>query len=144
MKIENRLIFETLGVTAVIISLLFVAYELRQANLIALRDSRIQINSMEFELRKLAIENSQFLSLQLKLQGENPELTAEEQVQASNWAYLQLLSWGTASASMEAGLLSDQVGQVWISNAIAVIDQHPGLAPFIDRILKNNGVVTGY
>ena len=54
--IEFRQLTEFFGVTAVIISLLFVAFELRQSNLIALRDSRAQINAMDYDLNRLVIE----------------------------------------------------------------------------------------
>ena len=80
----------------------------------------------------------------MKLSSENLELTADEQAQASSWALMQVLNWGTISASMEAGLLSDQVAQVWIRDAVRVIDRFPGLIPHIDQILKGNGVKRGY
>ena len=79
---ENKLLVEVLSAFAVVVSLLFVGFELRQSNAIATRDARSQPIAQLVDIERLAIENPDHASLLVKLSSRDATLTGQEFEQA--------------------------------------------------------------
>ena len=67
MKIDSKQIIETSGIIAVVLSVLFLAYEVRQSNEIARTDTRIEIANQYGSISDSIYTNSEVSELMLKL-----------------------------------------------------------------------------
>jgi len=143
-KFTAKEIVESIGIIAVIVSLLLVASELRQANDIALRDSRVEINNLEYDQRRLAFESEQFSLMREKLRELDPELTSIESELAFDWAAMNMANWGNISASVDAGLLAPATAEVWTQSAVSLVHDYPGIIPFIRGRASAIGLDYGY
>lgn len=143
-KFTTKDLIEFAGAVAVIASLLLVASELRQANNIALRDSRMQINQMQYDLGRLAFESESLVLLREKLRNPDTELNPAEQELALEWASMHMANWGNITASIDAGLLAESTANVWRDTAVSFVTDYPGIIPFLRDQVKARGLVRGY
>lgn len=143
-NIKIKEIVEAIGGLAVIISLLLVASELRQANNIALRDSRVEINNIQYDQSRLAFESERFASVREKLREADPQLTSIESELALDWAMMNMANWGNISASIDADLLPSGTADVWIQTAVSLVNDFPGIIPFIRTRANAIGLGRGY
>ncbi|MDE0755845.1 MAG: hypothetical protein OSB26_14465 [Woeseiaceae bacterium] len=83
MDFSSRKIVEIVGFLAVIASLLFVAYEIRQSNRIALGTTAYEIQRNWISINDAIATDEELAALLIKLGDENAELSALEQVQSA-------------------------------------------------------------
>lgn len=100
LKFTLRDAIELTGITAVVISLGFVTYELRLSSSIASSEGYIQVNEVTLGLRELIVENSDVWERGCR--GE--DLTLEEETTFSNIANFRVFHgftlWGRAGAGV--------------------------------------------
>jgi len=140
MKIENHNIVETLGIVAVVLSLIFVGFELRQSNDIAIRDARNEITEKRSDIAKLAIENHSHRKLLNKLSDPNTDLTAEESIAVSNLAQLYIGYWAINQAAHEGGFLPESIYEVYLQSARVTFTKYPYLARAVSARFQEVGV----
>lgn len=139
MKLEGKQIAEYAGILAVVVSLLFVAFELRLSNTIAVRESSADILDRWFEISRIAYENPTVASLLTKLQDPSPTLTAEEEVRATNLANTYSTVIGLLNASYTAGTLPEYALDVHLSIFENVFRTYPGIVPYFSSSRNNRG-----
>ena len=131
MSIDTRHIVELIGGLAIVISLVFVGLELRQANVIAGRESRTEMSIEAIDLNRLTLEDASTASLRVKLRDLPANLTDEEAEQALALAWMYVWFWAAINSSVEAGLVPDEVVSIYTENVRLVFQNYPGLCPFI-------------
>ena len=106
MKVENKQIFEIVGLSAVVLSVLFLAYEIRQ------NSEQQELDLIYQVTQKLFDNNRDMLSDDLSLVYAKAitvpeELTFEEYLKATSFALNLLNEWEDRFFIYEAGLISD-------------------------------------
>lgn len=143
MKIEARRIVELLGTLTVVLSLVFVGYELRQSNDIAMRDARDSISDKKNEISRLALENHSHRTLLIKMSSSNAELTTEESLAASHLIRLYLSYWASVQAAQDGGFLPDYVYEMYLQAAKDTLRTTPYLAIVLENRFNVLGIDSG-
>ena len=85
LKLENRLLIEIAGAMAVVVSLLFVAYQIQQANRIALAMAEIEIRNNYAQVNELVISDPELTKIFDKGQKNPQDLTDIEKMKLRAW-----------------------------------------------------------
>ena len=126
--------------TTVVLSLVFVGFELRQSNEIAVRDARNAIIEKLDEIQRLRIESSLLREVLAKLSQQNPELDFDESVVADSYVQLWISYWGSIQVAQDSGFLPEAVYQVYRNGIGNEFERHPGISPYVEARLNNVGV----
>ena len=136
MKIDVQKTVETLGVFAVVLSLIFVGLELRQSNDIAIRDARNEISEKRSHIAELKIENSSLRKLLIKLSNANADLSEEESIEVEGLIRLYVGYWASIQAAHEGGFLPERVYEVHLKSAALTAKRYPYLAKAVRERLQ--------
>ncbi len=134
MKLGTKDYLELGGITAVIISLLFVALEIRQSNRIALSQSETDFRSRVIEIQSRVIENDDIAAALVKMRSEDAQLTPEENEKIYAWAISLQTNWKSVSAAFEHGLVSQSTMNTILEAPTVNISKYPGLKPYFRQI----------
>ena len=138
MNIERKKFIEIVGVLAVTVSLLFVGFELRQSNIIAVRETRTEIAKIYYDLGRITLEDPSIALIRTKLRSTGSELTAEQEEQAFGLAMMYVGAWMTINGSVDAGLLPDGVIENYIGTVRDTFSTYPGLSPYVDTYVNGS------
>jgi len=109
MKLETKQLIEMLGVVAVVLSLIFVAYEIRQSNRIALATAEMEVLNNASALNELRITDDELRSLILKIRegngSYNPDSNETEMMNAYITRFMNLVL--SKEAAYRNGVLSE-------------------------------------
>ena len=119
----------------VLIGLIFLIIEIRQANQIAMRDSRGDIIESALDVIGYNLENSDLVDLRVKLREPYPELSNKEKEQATLLASAQFMYWSKVNAGAETGLLPAANEEAYVSSVRTFFRDYPGLKPYLKDIL---------
>ena len=134
MKLGTKDYLELMGITAVILSLLFVALEIRQSNRIALSQSETDLRSRVKEIQSRVIENDDIAAALVKMRSEDAQLTPEENEKIYSWALSLQTHWNGVAAAFENGLVSQSTMDTVLETPTAVFSKYPGLKPYFRQI----------
>ena len=107
-KISVIKIFELSGIATIILSLVFIVYEIRQANTIAMIQAKLEIQGNFSAINELIIGNKAFADLLYKMTDENAKLEGGELEQVRAHVRRMANVWGAAETSDKAGLLTEK------------------------------------
>lgn len=127
MKIPSKLLFETISVIAVVFSLLFVAFQIRQSNDIAISTNENEVRANFSALNEAIMLNPELAELLYK--SEDPQYFAEGRDRVILMSYIarNLNAWRTAVNSYQIGLLSQLSYDAVFDDIRFGIEQRPGL-----------------
>ena len=134
MKLGTKDYLELTGITAIIISLLFVTLEIRQSNRIALSQSETDFRSRVIEIQSRVIENDDIAAALVKMRSEDAQLTPEENEKIYVWAISLQSNWKSVSAAFENGLVSQSTMNTILEAPTVNISKYPGLKPYFRQI----------
>jgi hypothetical protein len=143
-SLANKQLVEILSAIAVVFSLIFVGFELRQSNAIATRDARSQPIAQLVEIERLAIENPLHASLLVKLSAQDPRLSAQEYEHARAFSQLLISFWASIDTARDSGFLPDQTFESYSEHADSVFERYPGMKPIVKRRLQEWGIGPEY
>jgi hypothetical protein len=143
-SLDNKQLIEILSAIAVVFSLIFVGFELRQSNAIATRDARSQPISQLVEFERLAIENPLHASLLVKLSVRDRELSAQEFEHARAFSQMVISFLASVNVASDSGFLPDRGFEAYAKYATSIFDRYPGLGPIVERGLKDWGIGPDY
>ena len=126
--LDRKSIFEGIGLAAVIASLLFVAFEIRQANRIAIGTTAYELNRNWMTINELYLTDTRILELVVAVSDEEfvPEDEMQrEQVEAV--ARLFLSNWIAIEEAYENGIASDTFYLLASEDVKAIIAKRPGI-----------------
>jgi len=146
MDIQRRQVIEFLGHAAFVLSLLFVALEIRQANRIAVGTTTYEIQRNYMALNELMMSDGTVPALMVKLrqQGSSGELSAEESIRAGALARRFMNMWIAIQVAYNNGLVEEAIYAGGVSDVSSVVDGLPGLVPFVLQELSDRDHLPNY
>jgi hypothetical protein len=132
-----RTLAEFIGIIAVVLSLLVVAFELRQSNRIAIGNAELAVSALNAEVNRVIFDSEDNDELFVKLTSKDPNLSPEEHQKAIQVAYLQLNRWFATERSFDNGLISEVSFLIEMDDVTVLFQRFPGLAPILVNILES-------
>ena len=130
--------FELIGLTAVVLSLLFVAYEINQSNRIAKGTTSFELSRNWMELNKFTVTAPGMLELRIKWQDKDFVAENDAELQKS-MAYAKMLinAWTALEEAHENGLASDGYLQIAKDDVKSTLMHRPGLLPVFEILFSD-------
>lgn len=133
VKLDISKALEIFGLVTVIVSLLFVAFELQQANRIAIGTTEYELLRDGNALNQLQLTNPDIRAMLTKARSLDTELTPDERYQAFTWAFTQYAYWAAVVAAHSQGLVSDS----FMTGILIDVEENVKFAPGIDFAWQN-------
>ena len=119
----------------VLAGIVFVAYEIRQSNRIALGTTSYELNRNWMDLNEIYITNPDVIDLVIALSDENFSPKDERQrEQAEAYARRLLNHWFAVEEARENGIASDAFYQIGVEDVRAIINKRPGIISVFERV----------
>jgi len=125
MKTRRRELIEIVGVLAVIASLLFLAYEIRQSNQIARSTITFELGKNAADLNEVVLSNPGFAELLVKSQDPHYHPTAVEKQMLLAEARRFLNLWGTVEIAYRNGHQTRAQFDIMLDDAEGVLSRRP-------------------
>lgn len=120
--------FELIGLIAVVLSLLLVAYEVRQSNRIALATTTYEVVRDVNLFNELGYSDTEFAKLLLELSNEDNEYSEVQALQARLLAHRFVNIWSVQETAYQNGLITDEQFELTKTDVLTVMNAFPGLA----------------
>ncbi len=145
MKLSQSKLFETIGLSAIVISLIFVAYQINQSNRIARGTTSYELSRNWMEINRFYITQPEMLELRDKLKDRDYVPASEIELQRS-MAYARMLinMWTALEEAHENGIASDAYYKIAQNDVRSVIRDRPGFLPIFGVVLSNYDNLTEY
>lgn len=125
MNLSRFQLIEIAGAISVVLSLLFVAFQINQTNQIARITTELETRSIFAELNADLQTNSEFASLLAKSQEPSFAPTPGERFQLSGWAYRYMNVWIASETAYDNGLLPETSYQVVLEDIRQLLQANP-------------------
>lgn len=135
---------ELVGIVAVVLSLLLVAYEVRQSNRIAQATTTYEIGRDVNQFNELGYSDPEFAAFLLKLRDADFEPSNVESLQARLLANRFLNVWTVQEEAHRNGLLSDEQFALTQSDVLTVLEAFPGLLEYWKYVLRDQPGLENY
>ena len=139
MKNRSFQIVEIIGVVSVVISLLIVAYEIRQTNKIAIVNAEIELRNNYSALNELMVTHSELAVMLIRNEEEGGKLSAAEHIRMRSFMFRHLNIWIASEIAYENGMLPEPSFQIVLNDVAFGLRNFPGLHPHFREILDNFG-----
>jgi len=138
MSLDRNGIIESVGIMTVVLSLLFVAYEIRQSNEIAIGTTVHELNRNWMSINELIITSPELLSLLVEIADKNYVPKDERELQRSLAYARRLLNhWVSVEEAYRNSIVSDAYYSMTAEDVIKVINNRPGLLPIYKIIASS-------
>jgi hypothetical protein len=128
---------EVIGVLAVVISLLFVAYQIRQANRIATGAATIELQHMALVVVNTFLNEPELADLGAKLATNDQSLTPKEIQLSMAYGQQYYVLWDAIEAAYENSLISSRTYSIYDGQAEDLIRRWTGVIPYMLNILES-------
>lgn len=143
MKFDSKQLAEILGITAVIFSLIFVAWELRQSNRIAIAAAESELRTANRELSSLVAENLALSETIAKARNDIGNLTPAEEVSLHNYAQASFNVLTQANAAHVNGLLTSYSLDIFKESIVRNFRDYPFLVHYFARNVSDYSLYSG-
>lgn len=120
--------FELIGLIAVVLSLLLVAYEVRQSNRIAQATTTYEVARDVNLFNELGYSDTEFAKLLLQLSDEDREYSEVQALQARLLAHRFVNIWTVQEKAHQNGLITDEQFELTKTDVLTIVNAFPGLA----------------
>ena len=127
---------ETVGITAVVLSLGMVAWELQQSNSLARANVHSDINQQLNELNLETADNEDFARFLSLLRSEHSELSETDYERAQGLGFFLRNIWIHSERAFEEGWISENKFNAQLNDIDWTAETWPGLKPHMMRITK--------
>jgi hypothetical protein len=127
---------EWLGVLAVVISVAFLALQVRQANQIARAEASRELLSLFNDFHDTAVSDPATLAILTTLAEPDPELSTSEKIQARHLAMRLFNSFNAVHDAYSEGFVPDEVYADYTTAAGRYLRNYPGLEPHLRALLE--------
>jgi len=143
-KIDLGKIFTVLANVGMLAGIIFVAYEIRQSNRIAVGTTSYELNRHFMGINELYITNPDLLSLVVELTDEDftPQ-DGEQRELAEAYARRILNNWIAIEDAYDNGIVSDALYSMAAEDVKAIIKKRPGVVPIYD-VISSQYDLSGY
>ena len=125
-KLKNWVeIAEIISTVAVVLSLLYVGFEIRRTTVQSDTDVQEELLSYTHQRRYLVIENGDLSELLAKGYENPKDLTAGEAIRFQKYSELLFVAWERAMMARDAGVFSAALFDAWDAWFISVAAQTP-------------------
>jgi hypothetical protein len=128
-------IVELISVIAIVLSLLFVAYQIYQSNKIAKVTTEYEIRNNHSSSNEIAMSDPEFALLLSRLADPTYTMTDGEDVQALAFVLRTVNFWAAAGTAYENGMLTKDTYDFVLDDIRLVVGGMPALHPTIYRTL---------
>lgn len=135
---------ELVGILAVVLSLLLVAYEVRQSNRIAQATTTYEIGRDVNQFNELGYSDPEFAALLVKLRDPEFKPTNVEAMQVRLLANRFVNIWTIQEKAYRNGLLSDAQFVMTKADVITVMGAFPALIKYWEDVLRDQPTLNDY
>ena len=128
--------FELIGLIAVVLSLLLVAYEVRQSNRIAQATTTYEVARDVNQFNELGYSDAEFAILLLHLSNDDSEYSEVQALQARLLAHRFVNIWTVQEKAYQNGLITDEQFELTKTDVLTVKDAFPGLASHWEAVFE--------
>ena len=136
-EIFSSRVVATLANAGVIVGLIFLVMEIRQANMIATATAEIEIRALFSEINEAFYAIPEMNELLVKARDSDSELTEAEYLRAFGFALRLENAWLAIEVAYENGLLPADTNTVIEDDMRAALLNFPALAPAFRQIVDN-------
>ena len=111
MKAENRQLIEFIGLLAVVLSLLMVAYEIRQSNNIAIVNSEFELRNNFTTINEAVLTEPELVEFLAKISTPGESLEGTDLIKAVSWTYRLMNIWLAAELAYNNGMSTEATYQ---------------------------------
>jgi hypothetical protein len=116
---------EIASAVAVVLSLIYVGYEIRRSTLESDADVQAELLSYSRAQRVLVVENGDLARILTKCYADPADLTPEEALRFNNYVELHFVAWERAFMAGESGVLSGERWTAWDEWFAATANRDP-------------------
>lgn len=135
-RISLKTLIEVFGVLAVVVSLLLLAYEVRQSNRIARATTTYEISRDVNQFNELGYSDPTFAALLLNLNNAEFEPTPVEALQIRLLAHRFVNVWSVQEAAYRNGLLTEAQFTATRADVVTVMEAFPRLNEHWPEVLR--------
>ncbi len=143
-RAATRDVIELIGIVAVVVSLLLVAYEVRQSNRIAQATTTYEIGRDINQFNELGYSDPQFSELLVKLGDADFKPTRVETMQARLLAHRFMNLWTIQEKAYRNGLLTDAQFAATRADVVTVMEAFPALNRYWQYVLRDQPGLRDY
>jgi hypothetical protein len=137
MKITTTQTIEIIGITSVVISLMFVAYQIQQTNQIAIVTTELETMNNFSSLNEALFGDSEFSSLLTRSMQPGYTPTENEVTRLRSWVFRMHNIWLAAGTAFENDMLSETTYESVLNDISFNIGINPYLRSFHREIISN-------
>ena len=140
MKISNWA--ETVGIVTVVLSLVFVGFEIRQSNKIALTVFQSESSTDLNDFHNEVIADSHVAELLFRLQNPDPaiEFSGVDQRRIQSVSGRILNRWYSVYVARQNGIVDDLLYEYYLADVAQVVRRMPALVPYMRASIELMGV----
>lgn len=127
--------FEIIGIVSVVISLLFVAYQIQQSNKIAKVTTEYEIRNNHSSSNEVAMSDQAFATLLFRATDPSFKPEGGELAQLIAFTLRSVNFWAAAGTAYENGLLTDDTYEFVLDDIRNFINNMPGLHSVVNTVL---------
>lgn len=135
-RAATRYVIEIFGMVAVVLSLLMLAYEVRQSNRIAKATTTYEIGRDVNQFNELGYSDPAFAALLIKLQDPDFAASGAESLQVRLLAHRFINVWTVQEAAYQNGLLTEAQFSATKADVITVMEAFPHLNKHWKEVLR--------
>ena len=143
MNLEKKEVVEIIGLSAVVVSVLFLAFEIRQSNQIARNDAELNIRNQVHEVHGNILSSPETAAVLAKLRLGHEDLSPAENELAISFTKQNIQLLTSAEQAFENGLLSRDTYDQWIRNSEDTMNEFPGIVPHYSTVATTFGIRYG-
>ncbi len=136
-KVFSSQFVATLANVGVIIGLVFLVLEIRQANSIATAATEIEIRSLFSGLNEAMYSVPGFDELLVKAQSREATFTPTERLQANGYILRLTNAWQAVEVAYDSGILPDETFTVIEDDIRGIVSVYPAFAPLLRRNIES-------
>ena len=137
---KSKAILEAAGVIAIVVSLGFLAMEIRQSNQIAISTVQYELAGQQNDWLSKIVQDEElarFLAGLREKDADDLDPTDRFRISALVMQYLNVL--GAVQTAYENGQISEEIFQAYVASHRSIIDGNPHLAPYYKSHLERLG-----
>lgn len=143
-RFKWRTIGEMIGLVAVVLSLVFVALELKQANQVANLDARRSLIVTLLEINMEIAANPELARVvSIASSGDAVEPNSADLHQVRHLTFALYNAWSLLDAAFESGQMSEENYVYWVAEVRASLERWPGMIPHFEVAMQSDMSVEG-
>ena len=144
MNISRLQWIEIVGVISVVLSLLFVAFQIQQANQIAIVSNELDIRENMASVNEIVMTDREFAALLNKTTDPDYVGTPEEDEQLRGLVLRMLNVWIPAETAYDSGMLPKDSYELVLNDIDAIFKRYPSLRQPFREALDNYPAWSAY